>query len=257
MHQWAVEREERLKEKRTALEAQERRKWQAKSVKTASRVNIHSFAARQDEHVKQKRENYTEKRAAREKKELDGMFKPAITDKSRAIIAERTANKGGETSLQRLMEPTAWSQRKAHSKNRKPMPIYKGFSMIPVRDWDGIDQWTGTPRKATSARSATRASPTSASRKNHSALKGPKSARSRTPPRAKTPARRAPGDAVAAKKAALQDAAAAHDAVRAELEVALQRVQSLSDAATTKRSGACADDCAYFARSVVCTCRST
>ena len=144
MHQWAVEKEQRLKDKRIALEEKEQTALRAKSVKTAARVDINSFAARQDEHVKQKRENFSEKRAARAKKEMEGMFQPAITEKSKQIIAERTADNGGETSMQRLTDPEqGWSKRKAHVKGRKPMPVYKGFSKLPIRDWDGVDQWTG------------------------------------------------------------------------------------------------------------------
>ena len=182
------------------------------------------------------------------------MFKPAITDKSRAIIAERTADKGGETSMQRLMEPTSWSKRKAYNpKNRAPMPIYKGFSMIPVRDWEGVDQWTGNPRSARSgAAAAVGPGPPGSARKRPPqpppGSRPKQGARARTPPRAKTPARGGAassrtkkGDANAAEKAALQKAAAAHEAARVELEAALQRVQMLSDAATTTRSGALCD----------------
>ena len=226
LHQWAVEREERLKDKRHALEEKELSALRAKSVKTAARVDINSFAARQDEHVKQKREHFTEKRAAREKKEMEGMFKPVITEKSKQIIAERTADSGGETSMQRLTDPDqGWSKRKAHVKGRTPMPVYKGFSKIPIRDWDGVDQWTGDER----------APP----RRPPPGRKGSASSRSRTPPRAKTPGRPKSAPAAnAAEKAALKAAAAAHDAARQELEAALKRVQMLSEAATTQRSGA-------------------
>ena len=140
------------------------------------------------------------------------------------------------------------------------MPVYKGFSMIPVRDWEGVDQWTGTPRTATTARGASGQSRAGTRKKQ--ALNGSKSTRSRTPPRAKTPARGPAGntqpnrgdDEVTAEKAALREAAAAHRAVRAELEAALRQVQSLSEAATTKRSGASTLRDYKQPPSIACTC---
>ena len=238
-----MEREQRLKEKQEAHEQQLTARLRQKQVRTATRVDIGEFTERQDRHVMEKRENRKAKADALEKKRLDGLFTPAISEKSREIIAERTAEKGGETTQDRLMTPTAWSQAKRYVKGQPKMPVYRGLSKIPVRNWDGVDQWTGEPVE-----------PTRRKRRKPRVDGSTKKAggdRSRTPPRPKTPARPSTGrrrspktgkhgspKPSAAEQAALQEAAAAHGGAREELAEALGKVQQLSEAATTQRPGA-------------------